>query len=363
MILMKTSDFYFDLPEELIAQKPSGVRGEDKLMVLDRATGEVTHCAMQDLPDLIEPGTLMIFNNSKVRRSRCYGIKQVVEKDGSVSDGKEQEFMFLTQLSPDLQTWHTMVKGAKKVKAGASYRFPDGSVGVIEMLGSDEGSEFRTIHFDCPLDDDWFLRNGHIPLPPYIKREDDDTDSERYQNVYAKETGSSACPTAGLHFTEDMLSRLQAKGIEIAYVTLHVGLGTFLPVRAENIEDHKMHEEVYSVPPETAEKITRAKREGRTVLAVGTTSVRTLESAAVADDSVPGHWRVQAGAGSTHIFMYPGYQFKVVEKMFTNFHTPESTLIMLVSAFAGREHILAAYQNAVEHRYRFFSYGDAMLIR
>lgn len=360
---MKTSDFYFDLPEELIAQKPSGVRGEDKLMVLERATGNVTHCAMQDLPDLIEPGTLMIFNNSKVRRSRCYGIKQVAQKDGSVVDGKEQEFMFLTQLSPDLHTWHTMVKGAKKVKEGANYRFPDGSVGVIQSLGNDEGSEFRTISFECPLDDDWFLRNGHIPLPPYIKREDDDTDSERYQNVYAKETGSSACPTAGLHFTEDMLARLQAKGIEIAYVTLHVGLGTFLPVRAENIEDHKMHEEVYSVPPETAGKIARAKREGRTVLAVGTTSVRTLESAAVADGTVPGGWRVQAGAGSTHIFMYPGYQFKVVEKMFTNFHTPESTLIMLVSAFAGREHILAAYQNAVEHKYRFFSYGDAMLIQ
>lgn len=360
---MKTRDFYFDLPEELIAQKPSGVRGEDKLMVLDRTTGAVEHCRMQDLPDLIEPGTLMIFNDSKVRRSRCYGIKQVVEKDGSVSDGKEQEFMFLTQLSPDLQTWHVMVKGAKKVREGARYRFTDGSIGVIQALGSDEGTEFRTIHFETACDDDWFGRNGHIPLPPYIKREDDDTDSERYQNVYARETGSSACPTAGLHFTEAMLSRLSEKGIDIAYVTLHVGLGTFLPVRAEQIEDHKMHEEVYSVPLETAEKIARAKREGRPVLCVGTTSVRTLESAAVPDESIPGGWRVAPGAGSTHIFMYPGYQFKVVEKMFTNFHTPESTLIMLVSAFAGKDHIMSAYRQAVENRYRFFSYGDAMLIR
>ena len=352
---MRTKDFYFDLPEALIAQKPSGVRGEDKLMVLERATGAVTHCLMQQLPELIEPGTLMIFNDSKVRRSRCYGIR--------VDTGREQEFMFLTQLSPDLTRWHCMVKGAKKVKPHNSYRFPSGSVGVIEAVPEDEGSEFRTIRFSEPLTDAWFEANGHIPLPPYIKREDDDTDSERYQNVYAKETGSNACPTAGLHFTEDMLSRLREKGIDIAYVTLHVGLGTFLPVRAEQIEDHKMHEEVYSVPQETAEKIAQAKPEGRTVLAVGTTSVRTLESAAVADSSVPGGYRVQAGGGSTHIFMYPGYQFKVVEKMFTNFHTPESTLIMLVSAFAGREHILAAYQNAVEHNYRFFSYGDAMLIK
>ena len=359
---MRTKDFYFDLPPELIAQKPSGVRGEDKLMVLDRATGAVRHCAMQDLPDLVPAGTLMIFNDSKVRRSRCYGIKLVTEKDGSVTDGKEQEFMFLTQLSPDLTLWHTMVKGAKKVKAGNRYRFADGSVGVIEAAG-DEGTEFRTVRFEKPCDDGWFERNGHIPLPPYIRREDDDTDSERYQNVYARETGSSACPTAGLHFTEEMLSRLAEKGIELAYVTLHVGLGTFLPVRAETVEEHKMHEEVYSVPAETADKITAAKREGRPVLCVGTTSVRTVESAAVADESVPGGWRVQAGAGSTHIFMYPGYRFKIVERMFTNFHTPESTLIMLVSAFAGREHILAAYREAVEHRYRFFSYGDAMLIQ
>ena len=345
---MKTSDFYFDLPEELIAQKPSGVRGEDKLMELGRFSGQVTHRKMADLPDLIEPGTLMIFNNSKVRRSRCYGIKK--------SSGREQEFMFLNQTTPDGDTWHTMVKGAKKVKAGGEYTFTDGSVGIIQENAEDIGTEFREIKFDFRLDEDWFLRNGHIPLPPYIRREDDDTDSERYQTVYAKETGSSACPTAGLHFTENMLQRLRDKGIELEWLTLHVGLGTFLPVRAENIEDHKMHEEVYTVPYDVAEKINKAKKEGRKILAVGTTSVRTLESASDENGIV------QGGTGKTHIFMYPGYKFKVVDQMFTNFHTPESTLIMLVSAFAGRENILAAYKKAVEEKYRFFSYGDAMLI-
>jgi len=346
---MKLSDFTFDLPQELIAQKPSGVRGEDKLMRLDRLTGQVSHYAMADLPDLIESGTLMVFNNSKVRRSRCYGIKE--------SSGREQEFMFLNQTSAGLDTWRTMVKGAKKVKGGNTFRFADGSVGSIIDSEADAGTEFRTIHFDQPLTEDWFERNGHIPLPPYIRREDDDTDSERYQTVYAKETGSSACPTAGLHFTQPLLDRLKAKGIELAWVTLHVGLGTFLPVRTENIEDHKMHEEAYTVPEDVAERINQAKKEGRKILAVGTTSVRTLESAT--DEN----GLVHAGTSSTHIFMYPGYKFKLVDQMFTNFHTPESTLLMLVSAFAGREKILNAYKTAVEHKYRFFSYGDAMLIQ
>ncbi|MBQ0051512.1 MAG: tRNA preQ1(34) S-adenosylmethionine ribosyltransferase-isomerase QueA [Treponema sp.] len=351
---MKLSDFYFDLPEELIAQKPAGIRGQDKLMVLNRETGEVQHLKMENLPDLITPDTLMVFNNSKVRRSRCYGIRESeIEGQG----GREQEFMFLNQMTPDLKIWHTMVKGAKKVKPGNKYRFNDGSIGVIIDHENDAGSEFRTIQFECPLDDDWFSRNGHIPLPPYIRREDDDTDSERYQTIYAKETGSSACPTAGLHFTDEMFRRLDEKGIERCFVTLHVGLGTFLPVRAENIEDHKMHEEIYSIPFDVAEKINKAKKEGRPILAVGTTSVRTLESASDENGFV------KAGSSATHIFMYPGYKFKCVNKMFTNFHTPESTLIMLVSAFAGREHILEAYKKAVAEKYHFFSYGDAMLIK
>ncbi len=346
---MKLTDFDFDLPQELIAQHPSGIRGQDKLMLLNRKNGNVEHFSMDDLPDLILPGTLMIFNNSKVRRARCYGIKQTT--------GRETEFMFLNQIDKDGQIWNTMVKSAKKQKPGMKYTFPDGSIGTIIDHPGNAGTEFRAMSFDFVIDEAWFERNGHIPLPPYIRREDTEEDSERYQNVYAKETGSSACPTAGLHFTENMLARLDSKGIERDFVTLHVGLGTFLPVREENIEDHKMHEEVFTVPQSTADKINKAKKEGRPILAVGTTSVRTLESCCDENGVV------KAGTSSTHIFMYPGYKFKVVDQMFTNFHTPESTLIMLVSAFAGRENILSAYKTAVENKYRFFSYGDAMFIR
>lgn len=346
---MLLKEFDFNLPEELIAQHPSGIRGQDKLMLLNRKTGETEHHNMSDLPDLILPGTLMIFNNSKVRRARCYGIKETT--------GREQEFMFLNQLDSTGNTWNTMVKGAKKQKPGMRYTFPDGTTGTIIEREENTGTEFRALRFESPVTEEWFEKNGHIPLPPYIKREDTEEDSERYQNIYAKETGSAACPTAGLHFTEEMLSRLSEKGIERDFVTLHVGLGTFLPVREEKIEDHKMHEEAFTVSAATAEKINQAKKEGRPVLAVGTTSVRTLESACDENGIV------KAGTSSTHIFMYPGYRFKVIDQMFTNFHTPESTLIMLVSAFAGREHILNAYRNAVENRYRFFSYGDAMFIR
>ncbi len=346
---MLLKEFDFNLPEELIAQHPSGIRGQDKLMLLNRKTGETEHHNMSDLPDLILPGTLMIFNNSKVRRARCYGIKETT--------GREQEFMFLNQIDSTGNTWNTMVKGAKKQKPGMRYTFPDGTTGTIIEREENTGTEFRALRFEFPVTEEWFEKNGHIPLPPYIKREDTEEDSERYQNIYAKETGSAACPTAGLHFTEEMLSRLSEKGIERDFVTLHVGLGTFLPVREEKIEDHKMHEEAFTVSAATAEKINQAKKEGRPVLAVGTTSVRTLESACDENGIV------KAGTSSTHIFMYPGYRFKVIDQMFTNFHTPESTLIMLVSAFAGREHILNAYRNAVENRYRFFSYGDAMFIR
>lgn len=346
---MLLKEFDFNLPEELIAQHPSGIRGQDKLMLLNRKTGETEHHNMSDLPDLILPGTLMIFNNSKVRRARCYGIKETT--------GREQEFMFLNQIDSTGNTWNTMVKGAKKQKPGMRYTFPDGTTGTIIECEENTGTEFRALRFESPITEEWFEKNGHIPLPPYIKREDTEEDSERYQNIYAKETGSAACPTAGLHFTEEMLSRLSEKGIERDFVTLHVGLGTFLPVREEKIEDHKMHEEAFTVSEATAEKINQAKKEGRPVLAVGTTSVRTLESACDENGIV------KAGTSSTHIFMYPGYKFKVIDQMFTNFHTPESTLIMLVSAFAGREHILNAYRTAVENRYRFFSYGDAMFIR
>ena len=360
---MLTSDFNFDLPEELIAQHPSGVRGQDKLMLLGRATGKVEHYMMDDLPSLIQPGTLMIFNNSRVRRARVYGIKE--------STGRETEFMFLNTIDKECCIWNTMVKSAKKQKPGMRYTFPDGTIATIIEHEGNAGTEFRALKFDFAINEEWFEKNGHIPLPPYIRREDTDEDSERYQNVYATDTGSAACPTAGLHFTKDMLDRLDKAGIERRFVTLHVGLGTFLPVREENIENHKMHEEWYTIPKETADAINKAKREGRPILAVGTTSVRTLESAAQKLLDEEGgfdelnhqkEW-LNPGTSSTSIFMYPGYKFKVVDQMFTNFHTPESTLIMLVSAFAGRENILSAYKTAVENRYRFFSYGDCMFIR
>lgn len=346
---MRTQDFYFDLPEDLIAQHPSGVRGQDKLMKLGRNDGSVEDHMMDDLPDLIEPNTLMVFNNSRVRRARVYGVKE--------STGREIEFMFLNQIDKECRVWNVMVKNAKKQKAGMTYRFPDGSIGEIIDIEGNKGTEFRALQFDFVIDEAWFEKNGHIPLPPYIRREDTEEDSERYQNVYSREVGSAACPTAGLHFTPEMLERLKEKGIEMEFVTLHVGLGTFLPVREDNIEDHKMHTEYYTVTKEVADKINKAKKEGRPILAVGTTSVRTLESASEDDGTVI------PGTRGTHIFMYPGYKFKVVDQMFTNFHTPESTLIMLVSAFAGKENIMNAYKHAVDKRYRFFSYGDCMLIK
>jgi S-adenosylmethionine:tRNA ribosyltransferase-isomerase len=250
-----------------------------------------------------------------------------------------------------------MVKNAKKQKSGHQYQFADGTIATIVANPSDAGTEFRTLAFSFPITEDWFEANGHIPLPPYIRREDTAEDSQRYQNVYATETGSAACPTAGLHFTTEMLENLDKLGIQKAWVTLHVGLGTFLPVRAERLEDHAMHYETYSVSPQTAQAVNQAKAEGRPMLAVGTTSVGTLESAWNNETQ-----QLESGTKSTNIFIYPGYQFKVVDKLFTNFHTPESTLLMLVSAFAGKERIMAAYQEAVEQRYRFFSYGDAMLI-
>ncbi len=357
---MLTTDFNFDLPEELIAQHPSGIRGQDKLMLLGRDDGKVEHFMMDDLPSLITPDTLMVFNNSRVRRARVYGIKETT--------GRNQEFMFLNTIDKECTVWNTMVKSAKKQKPGMRYKFPDGTIGTIIDIPANAGTEFRAMKFDFAIDEDWFEKNGHIPLPPYIKRGDTEEDSERYQNVYANKVGSAACPTAGLHFTENMLSRLAEKGIERCFVTLHVGLGTFLPVREEKIENHKMHEEWYSIPIETAQKINKAKSEGRPILAVGTTSVRTLESAAKQiekEGGIPGQnceW-IHSGTNSTSIFMYPGFKFKVVDKMFTNFHTPESTLIMLVSAFAGRENILNAYKSAVENKYKFFSYGDCMFIR
>jgi len=375
---MKTKDFYFDLPEELIAQHPSGKRGEDKLMILDKTSGQIKNVTMADLPEFIEPGSLMIFNNSRVRRSRCYAKKISANNNSEQKISKPVEFMILSHISQpqgssDIKTekvWKCMVKNAKKQKPGNTYKFFDGTIGTIIAHKEFEGTEFRAVTFNTILDEEWFEKNGHIPLPPYIKREDTEEDSERYQNVYASKTGSAACPTAGLHFTPEMMQRLKEKGINIAFVTLHVGLGTFLPVRAENIEDHTMHEEVYTLSDETVQKIYEAKQAGKKVIAVGTTSVRTLESAwhASIKNKENCHTELsdgylESGTHSTNIFIYPGKKFHVIDQMFTNFHTPESTLLMLVSAFAGKDYIMNAYNEAIKQKYHFFSYGDAMLIK
>jgi S-adenosylmethionine:tRNA ribosyltransferase-isomerase len=353
---MKTSDFFFDLPPHLIAQQPPEQRGHSRLMVLNRLTGERSHRMVTDLPEILcgaggeKPGglPLLVFNNSKVRKARLGGA--------ALPSGAPVEFLLLEKDKNSL-TWKVLVQRSKRRRPGSAYAFFDNNGNKIAQAvigGGGEGG-VRLLEFDRPIDDDWLDRYGHIPLPPYIKRKDTEADADRYQTVYAAAYGSSAAPTAGLHFTRELLDNLDSAGIESAFVTLHVGLGTFLPVRSADIEDHVMHNETFCIDDVTAAKIERAKAEGRKIIAVGTTSVRTLESA----------WdsgRLKTGEGSTSIFIYPGYQFKVVNALFTNFHTPESTLLMLVSAFAGKDLILDSYAEAVREGYRFFSYGDAMLI-
>ena len=351
---MKTSDFFFELPPRLIAQYTPEQRGQSRLMTLDRVTGKREHRMVSDLPRLLKSGDLLVFNNSKVRKARLLGV--------SAHTGARVEFLLLNKVSAgaaddDGRRWKALVQRAKRRKTGSRYVFYDsangGEIAQAEITGGE--GEFRVIEFDRPIDEGWLDRYGHIPLPPYIRREDAPADAERYQTVYAAAAGSVAAPTAGLHFTPELLEHLAACGIESAFITLHVGLGTFLPVRGEYIADHVMHEEAFSIDEKTAAKIENAKTQGRRVIAVGTTSVRTLESA----------WSgggLRQGEGSTAIFIYPGYRFKVVDALFTNFHTPGSTLLMLVSAFAGRELILESYAEAIREGCRFFSYGDAMLI-
>jgi S-adenosylmethionine:tRNA ribosyltransferase-isomerase len=339
---MKTADFSFELPETLIAQTPPEQRGQSRLMVLDRKTHIRSHRAMGDLPALLEPGSLLVFNNSKVRKARIYGVSET---------GARIEFLLLS--SRDGQTWTFMARHIKRRRPGSRYTFPGGLGAEISGQG-----EKRLLHFDRNVDDPWLDRYGHVPLPPYIRREDTPADSERYQTVYAAVTGSSAAPTAGLHFTREILGELADRGLETAFVTLHIGPGTFLPVRTEHVEDHPMHRESYTIDEETAAKVEKARAEKRRIVAVGTTSVRTLESAW--DETA---CRLRRGEDATSIFIYPGYTFKLVDQIFTNFHTPESTLLMLTAAFAGRDFILGSYREAVEQGYRFFSYGDAMLIK
>jgi S-adenosylmethionine:tRNA ribosyltransferase-isomerase len=345
VVVMKTTDFSFELPPSLIAQFPPEERGQSRLMVLDRKTGARSHRWVRDLPDILQPGSLLVFNDSRVRKARLLGTPV-----SGVSD--TAEFLLLKRI--DERTWQTMTRRARRRRLGSRYRFPGNR--DAEIVGADR--EYRLLCFDQAIDDEWLDRYGHVPLPPYIKRGDTREDDERYQTVYARQVGSSAAPTAGLHFTRELLDVLKQRGIETAFVTLHVGLGTFLPVRAGRIEDHVMHEELFSIDEETALRIERAKAEGRRIIAVGTTVVRTLESAWQGGTN----GRLLRGERATSIFIYPGYEFRVVDGVFTNFHTPESTLLMLVSAFAGREFVLDSYAEAIREGYCFFSYGDAMLI-
>jgi S-adenosylmethionine:tRNA ribosyltransferase-isomerase len=353
---MKTSDFFFELPEELIAQYPPEKRGQSRLMLLNPLKRERTHRMVEELPEILcgpefrgrnGEKPLLVFNNSKVRKARLVGVSQ--------ETGAKAEFLLL-ESTPHSPTWKALVQRAKRRKPGSVYVFfdsNDAEIARAEITGGE--GEFKYLLFDHPIDDEWLDRYGHIPLPPYIKRQDAPSDSERYQTVYACACGSSAAPTAGLHFTNELLERINEAGIESVFITLHVGLGTFLPVRSENIEDHVMHREIFSIDDKAALRIEAAKAQGRKVIAVGTTSVRTMESA----------WKdgsIKRGEGATSIFIYPGYKFNVADALFTNFHTPESTLLMLVSAFAGRELILESYAEAIEQGYHFFSYGDAMLI-
>lgn len=341
--ILKVTDFYFDLPKELIAQHPTEKRDECKLMALNKKTGDIDHKIFKDIIELLNPGDCLVLNDTRVMPARLYGVKE--------GSGGKMEFLLLRRHDNDI--WETLVKPGKRAKVGAKFEFGNGELKaeVVEVL--DNGNrKVKFIYegiFEEVLD-----RLGEMPLPPYIEEKLED--KEQYQTVYSKEVGSAAAPTAGLHFTNELLQKISEKGIKLAFVTLHVGLGTFRPVKAKNVEEHEMHSEFYILDEENAEIINKAKAEGGRVIAVGTTSNRTLES--IADET----GRVKAQSGYTSIFIYPGYKFKIVDAIITNFHLPESTLIMLISAFSTRNIIMAAYEEAVKEKYRFFSFGDAMFI-
>ncbi len=343
MTELKKSDFYFDLPQELIAQDPLEDRSASRLLVLNRKTGAVEHHTFKEIMNYVRSGDCLVLNNTKVIPARLMGVKE--------DTGAAIEVLLLKRRDNDV--WETLVKPGKKARPGAKIVFGDGCLRAEVLDVVEEGN--RLLRFDYEgIFEEVLDRLGEMPLPPYITHKLQD--KNRYQTVYAKYEGSAAAPTAGLHFTEELLAQIEEMGVKIAYVTLHVGLGTFRPVKADNILEHHMHSEHYEVTPETAELINRTKESGGRVICVGTTSCRTVESAA--DES----GRVQPGCGDTEIFIYPVYRFKVLDCLITNFHLPESTLVMLVSALAGRENVLAAYREAVEERYRFFSFGDAMLV-
>ena len=339
---MKTSDFYFDLPQRLIAQTPLERRDASRLLTLDKVTGETRHMHFYDLPKLLRPGDCLVLNDSRVLPARLFGRRE---------SGGACEVLLLIDRGE--KVWECLVRPGRKLKPGTKLLFGDGQL-AAQVVAEVEGGN-RLIRFDYQgIFLETLERLGKMPLPPYIKEEL--KDSERYQTVYSRVTGSAAAPTAGLHFTKELLEQVKAMGVKLCYVTLHVGLGTFRSVKADDIEEHEMHAEYCVIPPETAQVINQTKAQGGRVICVGTTSCRTIESWAAEDG------RMEARAGWTNIFIYPGYRFKVLDGLITNFHLPESTLIMLVSALAGREHVLAAYEEAVQEGYRFFSFGDAMFV-
>lgn len=341
---MNLHDFYYELPQELIAQDPLEDRSGSRLLLLDRKTGETEHHIFRDIIDYLYPGDCLVVNNTKVIPARLMGSR--------VGTGAKVEVLLLKRRDEDV--WETLVKPGKKAKPGVQISFGDGLLTgeVLEVV--EDGNRLIRFAYEG-IFEEILDRLGQMPLPPYITHQL--KDRNRYQTVYAKHDGSAAAPTAGLHFTPELLQRLREKGVRIAHVTLHVGLGTFRPVKVENIQEHHMHSEFYMVEEEQARLINETKARGGRIIAVGTTSCRTLESAA-GEDGI-----LQAGSGWTDIFIYPGYEFRLTDCLITNFHLPESTLMMLVSALAGREKIMAAYAEAVKERYRFFSFGDAMLIK
>ena len=344
---MKTKDFYYDLPKELIAQKPLPNRSESRLLVMDRKTGAMTHTVFEELLHYVAPGDCLVMNDTRVIPARLIGKSQ---------NGGRMEFLLLNR--KDAHRFEVLVKPGKKARVGSLFNFGEGILKARILDITAEGGRLVEFIYDG-IFEEILDKLGETPLPPYIteKPEDEKEIRNRYQTVYARQDGSAAAPTAGLHFTWPMLEALSEKGVDVAYITLHVGLGTFRPVKAENILDHRMHAEYFDISPEAADKINRAKKNGGRIIAVGTTSCRTLESAADELGSI------QASRGWTDIFIYPGYKFKLIDGLITNFHLPESTLLMLISAFSQREHILAAYEEAVRQRYRFFSFGDCMLIQ
>ena len=357
---LRVDDFDFELPAQLIAQEPPAERGQSRMLAMDRTTGSLCDKSFSDLPSLLLPGDLLVLNESRVIPARLYA-RRTLRREREKPSGQIE--VMLTEPAGENE-WRALVRPGRKVAIGELLVFPDAKGATAleaEVLERGQYGE-RLLRFE-PVDDFFAVldRIGHMPLPPYIRRDDADTDRERYQTVFSRERGSVAAPTAGLHFTRQMLDALAAKGVEIARVSLHVGLGTFAPLRVERVEDVRLHRERYTVSAGAAEAVNRAVREGRRIVAVGTTVVRTLEAAAVAAHRT-GAGELTPHSGETEIFISPGYEFRLVGALLTNFHLPKSSLLMLVSAFAGRERVLAAYQHAVDDKYRFFSYGDCMFI-